>query len=147
MRPPTWKPYVYPCDLSRAFLTILDTPMKISFHSSNGVVRNGELKLYHECNAEEKRARHSYAQGTCSRACFLTRCIYYYGQGLSVGVWAIGPTERSRFYITDREQREKGALAVPRGAHSRTNVFLFSFFLFRRKTIAIRSWSWIRVRK
>lgn len=53
---------------------------------------------------------------------------------LSVGVHAIGPTERSRFCITDREPLEKGA-AQP-GQQRRLFLGLIILFYFsRRETI------------
>lgn len=74
--------------------------------------------MYHERNALGGRGEKNELAVVATRARFVFLLIFnvnvhgarYYSR-FSVGVRAIGPTERSRFCIADREPLEKGALA------------------------------------
>lgn len=111
-----------------------------SFHSRNEAARIRIVSRAQRARGKGgKKTRLAvpqlYGAVTCTRARFVfllifnvTRRALLYSR-FSVGVRAIGPTERSRFCIADREPLEKGALRSARANSPRLFLGLIILFL------------------
>jgi len=116
--------FVLASSIARTILPSPTTLTKIAFSHARRTRSPGwESELYRSrAGTSAERAHGGYVR---QRVCFLTLTARR-SSGLSVGVHAIDPTERSRFCIA--EPFEKGTFA--------TGAVLFSpFFLSRRETI------------